>query len=61
MCDYTYFDTERNCQVKIRVNEISFGSSIFIIIPYILQGVMINISKTGNTKSFSKTIYGAPY
>ena len=22
---------------------------------------MINISKTGNTKSFSKTIYGAPY
>ena len=26
-----------------------------IITPYILQGVMINVSKTGNTKSFSKT------
>ena len=26
-----------------------------IIMPYILQGVMISVSKTGNTKSFSKT------
>ena len=25
-----------------------------IIIGYILQGVMINVSKTGNTRSFSK-------
>ena len=24
-------------------------------LPYILQGVLINVSKTGNTKSFSKT------
>ena len=26
-----------------------------------LKWPMINVSKTGNTKSFSKTIYGAPY
>ena len=33
MCDYTYFDTERNClKSKIRVNEISFGSSVMHLI-----------------------------
>ena len=42
--------------MKIRVNEISFGSSILhkSYSPYILQGVIINVSKTGNSKSFSK-------
>ena len=45
--------------MTIRVNrfEISFSGSILHIhtYSYILQGVMIDVSKTENTKSFSKT------
>ena len=42
--------------MKIRVNEISFGSNVLhkSYLPYIRQGVMINVSKTGNNRSFSK-------
>ena len=40
--------------MRIRVNEISFGGSVLHNHTYILQGVMINVSKTGNTKSFSE-------
>ena len=38
--------------IKVNRFEISFSG---INLPYILQGVMINVSKTGNTSSFSKT------
>ena len=43
--------------MKIRVNEISFGSSVLHNHTYRIfyRGVMINVSKTGNTKSFSET------
>ena len=58
MCDYTYFDTERNClKVKIRVNEIYHLEETFciIILTIYSAGVVINVSKTGKTKSFSET------
>ena len=56
MCDYTYFDTEKNClKSKLELMRYNFVVVFCIIIlPYILQGVMINISETGNTRSFSK-------
>ena len=47
MYDYTYFDTERNC-LKSKLELMRYHLDL----PYILQGVMINVSKTGNTKSF---------
>ena len=34
---------------------------IIILVLYILKGVMISVSKSRNTKSFSETSYGAPY
>ena len=56
MCDYTYFDTERNCH-KLKLELMRYHLVVafcIIILPYILPGVTINVSKTGNTKSFSK-------
>ena len=51
--------------MTIRVNrfETSFSSSILHNHTYRIfyRVLLINVSKTGNTKSFSKTIYGAPY
>ena len=44
--------------MKIRVNEISFGSSSILhnhIYGIFYGGVMINVSKTGKTTNFSKT------
>ena len=46
--------------MTIRVNsfDISFTSGIIFTLsylPHILQGVRINVSKMGNTESFSKT------
>ena len=39
--------------MNIRVNR--FDICIQSYLPYILHSVMINVSKTGKTKSFSKT------
>ena len=51
MWDYTYFDTERNClKSKLELMRCHLVVAFCIII----LGVMINVSKTGNTKSFSK-------
>ena len=47
--------------MKIRVNEISFRSSILHNHAVVYSIGCYDVSKTGNTKSFSKTIYGAPY
>ena len=41
--------------IRVKRLEICIIIIIIIIIPYILQGVTMNVSKTGNTKSFSKT------
>ena len=41
MYDYTYFDTERNC-LKSKLELMRSHLDL----PYILQGVMINVSKT---------------
>ena len=64
MCDYTYFDAEMNC-VKRPLELIGLRYHLVvafcIIIPYILQGVMTDVSKTGNTKSFSKTQFMVHY
>ena len=57
MCNYTYFDTERNClksKLELMRYHLVVAFCIIILALYILQGVMINVSKTGNTKSFSK-------
>ena len=50
MCDYTHFDTDQLIGVRYHL-----VVAFYIIIPYILPGVVINVSKTGNTKSFFKT------
>ena len=56
MCDYMYLDSERNCpKGKLELMRYHLVAAFCIIIlTYILVGVMINVSKTGNTKSFSK-------
>ena len=41
--------------MTVRVNRFETSFSGSILHNHILQGVMINVSKTGNTKSFSKT------
>ena len=59
MCDYAYFDTEKNCPkcplelIGVRYHLV-VAFCMIILKPYILQGVMINVSKAGNTKRFSK-------
>ena len=51
--------------MTIRVNrfEISFSGSILHNHTYRMfyRVLLINVSKTGNTNSFSKTIYDVPY
>ena len=55
MCNYTYFDTERNClKSKLELMRYHLVVAFCIIIPYVLQGVIMNVSKTGNAESFSK-------
>ena len=54
MCIFWYW--KELPQVKIRVNEISFGSSVLHnhTCRIFYRVFMINVSKTGNTKTFSK-------
>ena len=55
MCDYTYFDTERNClKSKLELMRYHLVVAFCVIILAIYSAVMINVSETGNTKSFSK-------
>ena len=56
MCDYTYFDAEKNClKSKLEVMRYHLVVAFCMIINIlILQGVIINVSKMGSTKSFSK-------
>ena len=60
MCDYTHVLILKGIVSSDQLIGVRYHLVVAfcIIIPYILQGVMINVStKTGNTKSFSKTQY----
>ena len=62
---HIYFDTERNC-LKWPLESIGLKYHLaiafcIIILTVYSTGCHDKCSKTGNTKSFSKTIYGAPY
>ena len=58
MRDYTYSDTERNCLKSelelMRYHLVVAFCMIILKLAVYSTGVMINISKTGNTKSFSE-------
>ena len=57
MCDYTHILIVKGIVSSDQLIGVRYRLIVVfcIIIPYILQGVMIKVSKTGNTKSFSKT------
>ena len=46
---------DKSHRVIVALIRYHFVVAFCIIRPYILQGVMINVSKTGSTESFSKT------
>ena len=57
MCDYTYFDTERNClksKLELMRYHLVVAFCIIRLAVYSTGCYMINVLKTGNTKSFSK-------
>ena len=55
MCDYIYFDTERNClKSKLELIRYHLVVAFCIIILAIYSTGCYDVSKTGNTKSFSK-------
>ena len=56
MCDYTHILILKEIVSSDQLIGVRYHLVVAfcIIIPYILQGVMINVSKTGNAKSFSK-------
>ena len=57
MCDYTYILILKGIVSSDQLVGVRHHLAVVfcINIPYILQGVTVNVSKTGNTKSFSKT------
>ena len=55
MYDYTYFDTERNClKSKLELMIYHLVVAFCIIIPALYSTGCYDVSKPGNTKSFSK-------